>query len=342
MRTIRALAVAVTVVYAASFVLPLRAQGRQGAAAAAAACDRTCLTGLVDSYLAAMLAHDPSKVAIARTVKYTENTGLLDVGEGLWVGASEAPTTFRIYVPDPIAHQVGFFGVMKEFGKPVLLALRLRVENGQITEIEHVVARALNDSGLANLSTPRPGLLADVPAGQRAPRAQMLKIANSYYDSILKNSGKVAPFADDCVRHENGLQTTGTRRRQDAPPNAATISNAAALERISALGCADGIDTHALSYITGIDLRRINIADEQKGLVFGLTMFRHRGNVRTIKILKVPGVDTLPMDFGPIDLQAAHIFKVSAGTIHEIEAMGYTLPYKSNTGWETAAGRRAR
>jgi hypothetical protein len=37
-------------------------------------CDRTCLKGLVDSYLAALVAHDPSRVPIARDVKFVENT----------------------------------------------------------------------------------------------------------------------------------------------------------------------------------------------------------------------------------------------------------------------------
>jgi len=35
-------------------------------------------------------------------------------GEGLWKTASEAATTFKIYVPDPTAQQIGFIGVMKE------------------------------------------------------------------------------------------------------------------------------------------------------------------------------------------------------------------------------------
>jgi len=30
-----------------------------------------------------------------------------------------------------------------------------------------------------------------------------------------------------------------------------------------------------MSYITSIDLRRVTIADEERGLVFGLSMFRH-------------------------------------------------------------------
>ena len=48
----------------------------------------------------------------------------------------------------------------------------------------------------------------------------------------------------------------------------------------------------------------------------------------------VPGVDTVPMNFGPIDLQAAEIFAIRGGKIHEIEAMGYLLPYNAKTGWE--------
>jgi hypothetical protein len=64
-------------------------------------CDRTCMTGLGDRYLAAMVKHDPSGLPLAKGVRYTENTAEIQVGEGLWVGASEAPTTFKIYAVDP-------------------------------------------------------------------------------------------------------------------------------------------------------------------------------------------------------------------------------------------------
>ena len=33
-------------------------------------------------------------------------------------------------------------------------------------------------------------------------------------------------------------------------------------------------------------------------------------------------------------MTAAHIFKISGDTIHEIEAMGFMAPYNSPTGWE--------
>jgi hypothetical protein len=337
MHRLSRVAVIAMVLSATIVVVPVGGQGNN--ANSGAACDRVCLTEMVDTYLSALVAHDPMKVAIARTARFTENTNPMPMGEGLWLGASEAPTEFKIYVPDAGAHQVGFVGVMKEYDNPVMLALRLRVENKQITEIEHIVARGLNQAGLKNLVAPRGALVSDVPADQRVPRDQMLKIANSYYDAIVQGSGKVAPFANDCVRHENGMQTTSNRTGANAP-SAGGITSTSAMAKIGALGCASALDTRALSYITGIDLRRLAIADEERGLVFGLSIFRQRGNVRTIKILNVPGVDTMAMNFGPIDLQAAHIFKISGGTIHEIEAMGYTLPYMSRSGWEVSTPER--
>ena len=44
------------------------------------------------------------------------------------------------------------------------------------------------------------------------------------------------------------------------------------------------------------------------------------------------------MNIKPFDLPAAHIFKIRGGKIHEIEAMGFVMPYNSKTGWEDQAG----
>jgi len=311
--------------------VPLAAQlARPASVGSSLPCDGPCLLATLDAYLGALSARDPRRLPLAGMVKFTENTGRLDVGEGLWIGASEAPASFRVPVVDQAAGQVGFFGVMKEFDQPVLLALRLRVQNRLITEIEHVVARNLNETGLKNLVTPRPGLLDELKPADRVPRPELLRIASSYYDAVLQSSAKLAPFADDCERRENGMVVSGDRT--PAMPAAATAgSNAAA--RIAALSCAQAIDARTLSYVTGIDLRRVSIADEQRGLVFALSMFRHRGNARHLSILNVPDVDRVPMNFGPVDAQVAHIFKIAGGKLHEIESMGHTLPYKSDAGW---------
>lgn len=302
---------------------------------AAVPCDRACLKGIVDQYLAAMVAHDYANLPLAENVKYTEDTATIPLGEGLWVGASGGPTDFGIYALDPESWQAGYFGVMQEFDRPVLLALRLKVANGEITEIEHVVARNLGQASLANLQEPRPAFLRTVPPEERVSREEMYRIANSYFDAIEHSDGDLAPFADDCIRHENGTRTTSKPAPNLAdygPSEADRIRLANAL--VDALNCKDNISSGILTYITHIQPRRLVIIDEELGLVYGFPMFVHRGDVRMHTITGVPGVTTIPRNFGPINLQAGEIFKISGGQIHEIEANGFLLPYGASSGWD--------
>ncbi len=96
-------------------------------------CDRACMTALTDQYLAALVKHDPSGLPLSRGVRFTENTAEIRIGDGLWVGASEAPSTFKIYAVDPASNQVGFYGVMKENGRPLIAEDCERHENGPQT-----------------------------------------------------------------------------------------------------------------------------------------------------------------------------------------------------------------
>lgn len=301
------------------------AQSRQGGPG----CDRVCLIRTVDRYLAALVAHEPARLELAANAKLVENTIPTKPGDGLWKTASAAPATFKIYVPDPVSEEVGFLGVMQERTeegeKPILLALRLKLEAGRLAEMEHLIARNLRESSLPNLQTPRPGLLATIPASAREPRDELLRIGASYYDALDQNNGSLAPFADDCVRRENGMQTTSN------PPPKET----GGLATFGAMGCAEQLDTNVMSYIDTIGNRRVEIADPETGLVFGLSHFHHSMKNRSIKIVGVPGIETNDMsNTKPFDLPAAHIYKVRGGTIHEIEAMGFVMPYGSKSGWE--------
>ncbi len=274
-------------------------------------------------YLAGLVAHDPSIVKFSPDVKFVENTVPMKPGEGLWKTASAIPTTFKIYVPDTVSEEIGFLGVMQENNRPIEFALRLKIRDGQIVEAEHLIARDLRSTSLPNLQIPRPAFSKEVPADLRVPRDEMLKIGLSYYEALTTSNGHAAPFADDCVRRENGFQTTGN------PPPATP-----GLGTMGAMGCAAQLDTRTMSYIKRIEPRRVEIADSETGLVFGLSQFRHPMEEKTLTIVGVPGVDHLDMNFKPFDLPAAHIYKVSGGKIHEIEAMGFMMPYNSKTGWE--------
>lgn len=293
-------------------------------AAPAIATDRAALIKLVDDYTAALVAHDATGIAFADDAVFLENVERKNVGEGLWQTASAVPGDFRIYVPDPGAGQVGFLGVMQENGAPVLVALRLQVDKGELVAAEHLVARDLQDTQLANLQSVRPGLLADIPEAGRKSRSELLAIGYSYYDALDLNDGSLAPFAADCARFENGFQTANIPPRGGADP----------LSRIGEMQCGPQLDTGAFLYIDRIDNRRVFIADPQTGLVFGLSQFRHAMEQKTFPVTGVEGATSRELAFEPFDLPAAHVFKVGAdGLIHEIEAMGFMLPHDSATGW---------
>jgi hypothetical protein len=298
-------------------------------------CPRACMEGLVDQYLAAMVRHDPSGLPLSKGVRFTENTTELKLGEGLWIGATEAPTTFRIYAVDPATSQVGFLGVMKERGQPVILALRLKVINGRITQIEHVVARNIRgEPALANLVTPRPAFLADVPADERTSREDMLNAADNYFEAIEHADGSRAPFADDCERHENGGQTTHNAKPVPWPVPLGSKALDDAMAYMGTLTCKQQFDTHIMDFITRLWPRRLEVVDEQKGLVLAFPMFNQEANPEgKIHLKNVPGIDSFPLGANSSNLQAGELFKIRGGKIHEIEAMGVGLPYGQKSGW---------
>jgi hypothetical protein len=292
------------------------------------------MTGIVDRYLAALVRHDATGLPLNRDVKFTENTARLKVGsEGLWVGASELPTGPRIYAVDVGAGEVGFYGVMKERDRPLIIALRLKVVNGQITEIEQVLARGLRPDAVKNLANPRPEFSTTLPPADRLPRQQMVNIADSYFEAIEHADGKLAPFADDCVRRENGGQTTHNAHPVPWPVPLGSKQADDAMAYIGTLSCSDQLDTHVMDFITRLWPRRFPIVDEEQGLVFSFPLFHHRGGSGTVKVYNVPGVDSLPLGGSTTNMQAGEIFKIDHGRITAVEAMGASLPYGTTSGW---------
>jgi hypothetical protein len=297
-------------------------------------CDRACMTAFTDQYLAALVKHDPAGLPLSKGVRFTENTAEIRIGDGLWVGASEAPATFKIYAVDPSSNQVGFYGVMKENNRPLIIALRLKVIDGGITEIEHILARNMRADRMENLITPRAAFLADVPAGERTPREDMINAANRYFEAIEHGDGEIAPFAEDCERHENGAQTTHNAASVPWPVPMGSPEADHAMAIIGTLSCSAQLNSQVMSFITRLWPRRLGLVDEQKGLVYSFPMFQHRGAVHDIKIKGVPGVDVLHMNGGTSNMRMGEIFKIRGGKIHEIETVGTSLPYGTKSGWE--------
>lgn len=318
-----------------------RAQGGKGL------CDRSCLESFVDQYLDAMIAHNPKLVPLARNVKFTENGQRLDIPDALW-NSIVGKGSYRLFVSDPQASEVAFIGTIREEarnpeeGAPAVMALRLKIENRQISEAETLVVR--NERAALNfekLGKPNPVFLETVPAAERMSREDVIKTANMYFSGMEKNDGKgVYPFTDDCNRIENGSLTTNvpTPSGQQRPdPKTATNYS-------SQWGCKEQFESGLLHFVWRIRDRRFVAVDRERGLVFSFAFFDHAlGKQRTFQTpggRTVTGGPTQPWTW-----ELAELFKIEKGKLRQIEAILDRAPYGMNSGWsswEDGLSSRAR
>ncbi len=301
-------------------------------------CDRNCLISIMDGYMNALFKHDPKAVPpLAIDVRMTENTGAMDVGEGVLWRFKVEPTSFKIYVADPVSGQVAQQARLKVGGQDALVAIRLKIDRGKIQEIEQLYDRNINAAAIPLLTTPLPILTTDVPPEQHTSRDILYRAANSYFDALEGDNGKIGAFADDCVRHENGYQTVNNPppggRMMPAPfiPSADTPQGREML-KFSMLTCAQQIDTKTFAYMKHIRPRRALIIDEQKGLVATFPLFVHDGTRRGAAPDAPPGMLQ--------NLVTMETFGIRGGLIHHVEAFPFvTIPYGLGNGWTIGSGR---
>src|ERR1051325_5072044 len=76
-------------------------------------CDRTCLTGVLNDYLAALTGRDPGKAPVAAQYRATEDALETRLGQGLWKTATGLGA-YRIDMADPASGNVGYIGEVLE------------------------------------------------------------------------------------------------------------------------------------------------------------------------------------------------------------------------------------
>ncbi|HXQ25819.1 MAG TPA: hypothetical protein VN822_05365 [Candidatus Acidoferrales bacterium] len=304
-------------------------------AAASGACDRDCLNGFVDRYLDAVVAHDPSRLTVTKSVKFTEDGQRLELGDGFWRTGTERGT-YKFYMDDPVAGQVVFFGTMREAGTPVSLVLRLKIEDKKIAEIETIVVReGMNPArstetgaeAFEKMGGPDPLFLAIVPPAERVSRDELAQTANKYFSGMQMNDGKgdYSFFADDCSRVENGMQAT--RGRDTMASNSSQGNSYGAVQ-----GCKAQFQTGLLHFVTRIRDRRFVVLDTEHGVALAFIFFDHAaGNTRTFQTPDGKTVTAGPTN--PWTWEMAEAFKVEKGQIRRIQAIFHRCPYGMGSGW---------
>lgn len=197
--------------------LPIMAAEPAWNQAAIKECDRVCLVDFMNRYMDAIYKHSPKLVpTLAPDVRMAENTGQMDVGEGMLWRSKVEPTTFNLYAADPVAGQVGLQARVKIQGVDNLIAVRLKIDRGQILEIEQLWAGNINEAAIPLLTTPRATLMTDIPPPERLSREVLLRAANSYFDALEGDDGSIGAFADDCIGTKTVIRRSTTLRRADA------------------------------------------------------------------------------------------------------------------------------
>ena len=316
----RAWILVVAVVALLGVASPAKARGEGiGASPRGIECDRECLKGIVDQFLSSLVAHDPSKAPLAKYVKFTEDGVRLAPGDGLWATASGIGG-YKLYFAEPSAGGAGIYALVQENGAPAILFARLQVVGKKITEIETLVARKQTTGILNtdNLTEVPPIFLETVPPADRPSRAEMVAMVGKYFDGIEQGNGDIVPFAKDCVRIENGIQT--------CPGTASS--------RLGALSCGEQLNTKIFTYIQSVSPRRFPVVDAERGLVLAIVRFQHPATQQTIEVAGRGKMSMGRFSEWPNSTQIAELFKIQDHKIKQITAVIVTAAYKAPMGWE--------
>jgi hypothetical protein len=286
-----------------------------------------CLENLLDTYVDAVVAHDPQRLPLAPTVKFTENGQRLPLGDGLWHTAT-GKGDYALKLADVERGQAVLMGTIREGDVPTVIVARLGVVDRRAAEIETLVIR---DADLATrldeIGTPRATWSQPVAVGDRLSRAKLVEIANQYFSGIERNDGRGDyPLAEDCTRLENGLVLAGdislVSPRAKGRPGGAQV------------GCLEQFRSGVFYYVTRIRDRRFVLVDPERGLAFAFAFFDNAGGESRFGTL----ADGRSVESGPKipwTWQIAEAFKIERGLIGPVESVIHQVPYGMGSGWST-------
>ena len=259
--------------------------------------------------------------------RYTENGQVLPVGEGMWATADRVGPYCHTFI-DPDSGEAACFATLTEGGTRSMLALR--VSDG---EIEALVARpalfggggAFGDGAAAlDGSDLDPRWLEPIHASERETRKELVRVADAYFTGLENNDGLGDyPFADDCIRIENGFRTTGV-------PAASDAGKTPYLEAFRSLSARQQFETGYFRFVDRIRDRRYPVVDRERGLVFAFAFFDHSGRVREYQL--ADGTPRRGVD-RPFSWMIAEGFRVEHGLLTRIEALMTEVPYGMKAGW---------
>jgi hypothetical protein len=277
-------------------------------------CDRACLTGYVDAWFKGLTSNDTSGVPMAANAKISQNDKLTDLKGTFWDSADSVP--YRWDIANMRLGDTGSEAVIRNAdGTFTMLIVRLKVQNGAITEIETVKT---NQGESDRLWGPEmllakgvsPMLQLSIPEAERDSYYRLIAAGESYWRAFQTNGTPAyhpADLATDAQRYENGLQTTGMVR--DGVFVSATSG------------------FHAGRFI-GRNLwhRRYPVVDEERGIVLSMLRFGLKDGMESQSVATSNS------------RTVGEFFAVQQGLIREVHAVLFNTPDSQAPVWEAEYG----
>ena len=275
----------------------------------------------LDRFRDALAARDPARVEWDPGLRYTENNVALEPGDGVW-NTLTALGPYDLRFADASHGQVALFTCVEETDAVSPCAIRLCFRGGVVEECEIVVARN-KDEGFPFCDQKfedKPAMLAEVPAAERVSRAEMIALANGYFETIERNNGMIRTrFHPHCNRVENGVQTT---------------NNADFPLPIARLGCEEQFALGWYRYDDALRGRRFPLVDIERGIVLAYGFIDHSGRLGDYEL--TDGTKVSSPVRRPHSYYLAEAFKIRDGAIEQVEAVFHTVPYKMPSPWDQA------
>jgi hypothetical protein len=275
-------------------------------------CDRSCLTGFVDAYYAALFANDAARLPQAARARITDNAAEKRLADTFWAGAEEA--VWRFDIVNTERGDTGTQAVIRNAdGSKTMHIVRLKVSSGAITEIETVKANQGDADrlwGPDQLAAVSPDLTLSIREAERDSYYELIAAAEGYWRAFQTNGTPEyhpARLLPDARRYENGLQTTGVVRDGVYQSAQRGFDEGRFLNR-------------------NIWDRRYPVVDEERGIVLSIVRFGIKGGAASQSA--ITSNDRLVGEF----------FAVQRGYISEIQAVLFNLPDAQPTGWPRDTG----
>lgn len=303
-------------------------------------CNAECLTNIAETYMKAIGARgvpnlpsganpvyytdpiDVSSIPWGPRVFFTEDQVSMMIGDGLW-GSLTAYGEDATIIADEVTGNVAWFGWVEEHGQPAYYAMRMRVENARVTEVETVVARreepGLYSDDVKNRAS-FPDLMETVPVEARSSRERLIDIAHGYLSTLQQNDGTLlADFSADCTWYENGANVV------DEVPD------------LAGQGCRRLFEIGYFKPIDRVRDRAFPVVDEERGLVVAVST-RDRNN-QSLTWRTNDGVERQNDDviYYSHSRGAIELLKIEGGEITAIRTISNFLPYYMPSPWQQRA-----